>query len=188
MGKNINDSPDAWSFLFEHPTGGFMTPTNKFKNFEHWLYQRDFPGGITVPDEPFILPFDAGGNHNNPERWLDYTVRRTDFASGNNSIYFYLDHNFIVDGDVQMKVEILDNSLTSWHIEYVNKEGAISSTPIINTLNDGLVKTYTFEFSDDISFPKSLDNNMDFRIVNSGSADISVKWVRLIRDVSFTGC
>ena len=124
--------------------------------------------------------FDAGGAYNAPSLWYDYTARRTDFISGNNYIYFALDDRFSVTGDVQIKVEILDNSNTSWHLEYTSNSGAAVSTSDVVNINDNQKKTYTFTLRNAV-FTNQF-SNMDFRLVNTGPGDLTVSWVRLIRN------
>ncbi len=176
FGKNVYTSPDAWSFLFQSP----QLNTTPLKNFERWLIQRDIAGGMTVPTERVFRAFDAGGAWQTPSLYYDDTARRTDFASNNNYIYFALDDRFTTSGSVQIKVEMLDNSQTSWHLDYYNSSGVLSSTRSIVNANDNQKKTYTITLNNP-TFSNQFNSAMDFRLVNEGPGNITVRWVRLVR-------
>ncbi len=176
FGKNIYNSSDAWSFLFQSP----QLDGVPVKNFERWLIQRDMAGGMTVPTQKVNRVFDAGGAYASSTLWYDYTARRTDFASNNNYMFFALDDRFTANGSVQIKVEMLDNSQTSWHLDYYNSSGSIVSTNNIVNINDGQKKTYTFTLNNP-NFANQFINNMDFRLVNMGPGDLTVSWVRVVR-------
>lgn len=181
LGKDVNNSPDAWSYLRESPVSTSNSPVAVVKNFERWLTQRDFPRGMTVPTQRTFREFYAGSNHGaGPDQWYDDLARRTDIESGNDFIYFDLDDRFNVSGAVQIKVEILDDSQTSWHIEYTNTQHNLTSTDAYPNQGDGMIKTVSFTINEP-SFLNGLENNMDFRIVCDGPGDVTVRWVRLVR-------
>jgi hypothetical protein len=101
--------------------------------------------------------------------------------TGNNSIFFELDDRFQTNGPVYIKVEFSDNSNASWYLEYTDTDSIVQSTPMVQNLNDGKTKTATF-LVPDIRFGNWFDSGMDFRIVCAGPGDISIRWVRLIRE------
>ncbi len=181
LGKTPEDSPDAWAYLRESPINSADTPSHVVRNLERWLMQRDLPGGMTVPAQRTYREFNAGSNYQgNADSWYDDIARRTDLASGNTDIFFALDDRFHVDGTVQIKVEILDDSPAEWHLEYLDSHRALAATPSFTNSDDGQVKTVTFTV-DDASFTNGLANGMDFKIVCEGPGDVTVRWVRLIR-------
>ena len=178
--KTVYNSADAWALLFETPASTWVSPAGKVKNFERWLIKRDIPGGMTVAVLPYDRGFNAGTDDNANQYHIDYTARRTDRASGNKYMYFGLDDRFVVNGPVQLKVELVDNSAASWQIEYYNVNNILVSTPIIAGLNDGKIKTYTLTINGAV-FQNYFNSNMDFRLVSTGPGDVTVRWVRLVR-------
>ncbi|MCD4760367.1 hypothetical protein K8R42_00530 [bacterium] len=175
FGKDVYNSPDAWALLFEAPLNPSYYHVNQVKNFERWLIQRDIEGGMTVPTLIYYKGFNSGAGS-----YYDYTARRTDIATDNNYIYFGLDDSFVTTDTIQIKVEIVDDNETDWHLEYYNTSGVLTSTPIISNNNDGQVKTYTLTIND-ANFANQFNSNMDFRLVNDGPGDLVARWVRLIR-------
>lgn len=181
LGKTTENSPDAWAYLRETPTSTYHSPPGVVRNFERWLTQRDLPGGETVPAERTFREYYAGGYHGSgPDEWYDDLARRTDIASDNSFIYFDLDDSFIINGAVQIKVEITDNSDAVWHLDFTNTNHQLVSTDTFSNQNDGTIKTVTFSINQ-ASFLNGFDNGMDFRIVCDGPGDVSVRWVRLVR-------
>jgi hypothetical protein len=184
LGKTVETSPDAWAYLKESPVTTHESLVGVVKNFERWLQQRDLPGGMTVPAQRTFREFNAGGNYQGASStWYDDLARRTDVASGNACIYFDLDDRFHAAGPVQIKVEILDNSSASWHLEYADGGSGLQRTPSFKNSHDGQLKTVTFEMAD-ARFVNGLENGLDFQIVCEGPGDVTVRWVRLIRSDS----
>ncbi len=181
LGKNVENSPDAWTYLRETPTTAFFSPAEVFRNFDRWLVQRDLPGGMTVPTQRTFREFNSGSSQRiGPDQWYDDVARRTDVASGNPYIFFDLDDRFEVNGPVQVKVEIMDDNEASWHLDYTNINHQVVSTEVFSNSGDGNVKTVTFEISQS-SFLNGLDNGVDFRIACDGAENVTVRWVRVIR-------
>jgi hypothetical protein len=181
LGKTVETSPDAWTYLKESPVTTHESPVGVVKNFERWLQQRDLPGGMTVPAQRTFREFNAGGNYQGgASTWYDDLARRTDVVSGNACIFFDLDDRFRAEGPVQIKVEILDDSSASWHLEYSNGGSSLQATPSFENSHDGQIKTVTFEIAD-ARFVNGLQNGLDFQIVCEGPGDVTVRWVRLIR-------
>ena len=96
-------------------------------------------------------------------------------------IYFNVDDRFKVAGPVQIKVEINDEANCRWRIEYTSPDATLNSTRWVQTKNDGRVRTVTFRI-DDIKFANAQPSGMDFRIACDGPEDVTVQWVRVMRD------
>ena len=181
FGKTVTTSPDAWAYLRETPSTAYETSAAVIRNFERWLVQRDVPGGMTVPAQRTFREFNAGGNYQGqPDTWYDDLARRTDTANDNPHICFDLDSRFRVNGPVQIKVEILDDSKAYWHLEYMGTDHRPAVTGEFHNIGDGKVKTVTFTVPD-AAFLGGLEHGMDFRITCDGPGDVTVRWVRLIR-------
>lgn len=181
FGKNVHDSADAWAYLSETPAGTHWSLAGVVRNFERWLRQRDVPGGVTVPTERVSRQFNSGCLSNGQASlYYDDVARRTDIASGNGSICFDLDDRFVVTGTVAIKVETRDDDDAAWRIEYVSTHRERVLTPVFRNLGDGKVRTVTFTIPDAV-FANGMDHGMDFRIVCDGPGNVTVRWVRVIR-------
>ncbi len=185
-GKKVSDSPDAWCALREAEDiyqywANFPNRQNfAISNFERWLTQREIaPDGITnrtyvnVDNAANMRLFNGDS----------YEAKITTRATGGNYIYFNVDDKFIKNGtnDVQVKVTFLDNFAGNWELQY---DGNLSSTQQkINTnANDGKWKTVTFNITD-AKFNNSQTGGMDFRIYNGGTNDITVRFVRVVKNI-----
>ncbi len=181
FGKRVENSPDAWCYLRESAVGRHITPAGVVKNFERWLFQRDVPGGMTVPTERVDRTFNAGSiGDDDPDAFHDLLARRTDRENGQPHISFDLDDRFDVSGPVQIKVEIRDDSEASWRLEYEGADGSVQRTAAFTGQADGAVRTVSFTL-DDVRFAGGLEHGMDFRIACEGPDDVTVRWVRVIR-------
>jgi len=181
LGKNVETSADAWAYLKEAAVSRSLTPAGVIRNFERWLLQRDMPGGVTVPAERVDRSFNSGGASDDAEgAFYDYLARRTNVAEGERCIYFDLDDRFHTTGPVAIKVEILDDAAASWRIEYVDQAGDLATTTAYLGSGDGEPRTVTFTI-DDARFDNDLEHGMDFRIICDSDADVTVRWVRLVR-------
>jgi len=181
LGKTVTSTADAWAYLKESAVRSSLTPARAVKNFERWLQQRDVPGGMTVPVARFDRAFNAGGISDNRDgAFYDFTARRTDADSDQPFMYFDLDDRFTTSGDIDIKVEIIDDTTATWRLEYVGAGGNLVSTESYTGAGDGEVRTVTFTL-DDARFAGELDHGMDFRIVCNGPQDVTVRWVRVVR-------
>lgn len=181
LGHSATTSPDAWAYLRESPVNTFHSPVGVVRNFERYLKQRDLPGGQTVPAQRHFREFNAGSDYQAATSdWYDDLARRTDVASSNPYIFFDLDDRFQTHGAVQIKVEILDNSGASWHLEYLNQQNELTETNRFYNRADGKIKTVTFTLPEP-RFANGLSSGMDFRIACDGPGDVTVRWVRLVR-------
>ena len=182
FGKTVETTPDAWAYLSQTPARPSQSPVGWIRNIERWLLQRDVPGGMSVPADRVDRDFAAGPEDwNDPSMWYDYTARRTDLGSENPYLYFDLDDRFQVMGRVLVKVEFRDVGDAAWRIEYMGADGALKTTPRVRNRDGGKVKTATFAL-DDARFENGLPHGMDLRIVSDGPQDVTVRWVRIIRD------
>ncbi len=181
LGQSVTTSADAWAYLRESPVGNFHSAPGVIRNFERYLTQRDLPGGITVATQRCFREFNAGSHHlSGADDWYDDLARRTDLASNNPYIYFDLDDRFLVSGETQVKVEILDNSSATWHLEYLNRRNEMTVTNSFHNRDDGKVRTVTFTLIEP-RFANGMNHGVDFRIACLGPSDVAVRWVRLVR-------
>jgi len=175
MGKHYYDTPDAWVALRR------ATDTNDhltYDNFERWLYQRDQPGdGVTqlaqatTPGWPDLGP-------------TYYEARSTNHAAGSDYMYFGVDDKVLYGGSnpVQIKVTYLDNNNATWGVQYDAADGnATKSTSTVTNVNDGQWKTATFSVPD-AAFQNREKGGMDFRIYDGGRQDLTVRFVRVVKD------
>ena len=74
----------------------------------------------------------------------------------------------------------LDDNNATWGIEYDAFGNVYKKTAQIVNQNSGKWKTTTFKISD-AAFTNRQNGNMDFRIYNGGSQDLTVRFVRVIK-------
>jgi Secretion system C-terminal sorting domain len=193
--KTAKTSPDAWASLRQayDPLFSAIPPapilnsprwvhrvTLPYRNWEKWLTQREvLPDGKSVPT--YQLNSNSLFDFYN---FKAFEALRTDRINGSNYIYFNVDSSFIRGGinNVQIKVTYLDNFAGNWWIEYDAAGSQVyqATTPIINSNNNGW-KTVTFNINN-AGFMDRQNGNMDFRIYNGGNSDISVRFVRVIKN------
>ncbi|MFC1714443.1 beta-galactosidase [Candidatus Poribacteria bacterium] len=184
LGRHYYDSPDAWCTLregrdvYQNWSRWHLGFRDEWwlRNYERWLYQREVkPDGYTVRTYHIETPVKF-----NEEK---YEARRTDHKNGSDYIYFNVDDRFIMGGsnEVQIKVTYLDDNSSKWWIEYDADDGdPYKRSSSIGNLNDGKWKTVTFAIND-ASFQNRQQTDMDFRIFNGGSHDLTVRFVRVIK-------
>jgi hypothetical protein len=73
-----------------------------------------------------------------------------------------------------------DENAGTWWVEYDANEDAYKKTTPVKNLGDGQWKTTTLVVSD-ASFQNRQRGGMDFRIVNAGENDLTVRFVRVVR-------
>jgi hypothetical protein len=193
--KTAKTSPDAWASLRQvyDPLFSAIPPvpilnssrwihrvTLPYRNWEKWLIQREvLPDGKVVPT--YQLNSSSLFDFYN---FKAFEALRTDRINGSNYIYFNVDSSFIKGGtnDVQIKVTYLDNFAGNWWIEYDAAGSQVykATTPITN-LNNNSWKTVTFNIND-AGFTDRQNGNMDFRIYNGGSNDVTVRFVRVVKN------
>ena len=183
LGRHYWDSPDAWCALREGRDVyqewsryhlGHRGPWT-VRNWERWLIQREVePDGKTVAVYPMKSPVKFN------EEALE--ARRTDLAHGSACIYFGVDDRFMKGGRnaVQLKVTYLDQSKGHWWVEYDSEGEAYKKTTSVKGVGDGKWKTATLVVAD-ATFQNRQRGEMDFRIVNGGTTDLTVRFVRVVR-------
>ena len=182
FGKTVENSPDAWAYLKEAPARASVSAAGVVRNFERWLLQRDVPGGMTVPADRVDRHFNSGAvSDHAPHLFYDLTARRTDLQSDNPYIYFDIDDRFQISGRALIKVEYRDVGKAAWRIEYMDAGGELRATPRVRNRDTGNIKTATFTV-EDAHFAGGLPHGMDFRIVSNGPQDVTVRWVRIVRN------
>jgi len=197
IGHTAASAPDAWSWpkATEYTThyqngpiaSGDATDSVLLKNVERWLYQRDVAdGGQTVPVLP-MLASDLFGATRAGIRCGDiyceeYRARRTDRATGNDSMYFSVDPAFLSAGpnDISIKVTYYDVADGSWLLEYRGESGEVLTTPVVNSTGTGRIRTVNLPL-DGIVLDGGFPGGMDFRIRASDSGDATIRFVRIIR-------
>jgi hypothetical protein len=193
--KTAKTSPDAWASLRQvndplfstiPPTPILNSPrwihrvTLPYRNWEKWLTQREvLPNGKTVP------VYQLNTNHLfDYYNFKAFEALRTDRVNGSNYIYFNVDSDFISGGtnNVQIKITYLDNFNGNWWVEYDAAGSQIyKQSAQITNANNNTWKTVTISISD-AGFTDRQSEGMDFRIYNGGSNDLTVRFVRVIKN------
>ncbi len=190
MGKTYRDAPDAWVVLREWYDGheqdySRAPPSTWLRNWERWLIQREVePDGLT--ERTYMTGPVKGRGDDMNLNGISYEARRTDHALGSDYMYFGVDDKFLKGGrnSVQIKVTYWDDNTSTWWIEYDSAgEDAYKRSASIENTGDGQWKTATFEI-EDAGFGDRQRQGMDFRIYNGGEADLTVRFVRLIKLVA----
>jgi len=168
LGRTAEDAPDAWCFLRESylkMDGG--TPV---KNFERWVYQRDFPGYETTPAVKIQQAIQMWMVQ--PGMYFDYIAR-----SG-KQIGFDIDENWKKDGNYVIKVSYIDDCQGKLTLLYKDSDKEVKRS--IELSGDGELKTASF-FVPDLTF-NSLDHNFDFILKAGNQTDhITVSFVRIVK-------
>jgi len=176
-GKGPKESPDAVCWLREDYFWKGKR-TISWKNFERLLYQRDFADAGTRPAVKIERPAvssDPAGIH------YDYGARATDVDNGFDKMLFFLEKEFkeALNSDLFIKVTFYDDSAAKWVLEVPSPTGRASSD-IVGNVNDKNWKTVTFHLRKPAE-NKYLEHNADFslRVVSGG--DLTVKFVRVVK-------
>ncbi len=181
LGRNIEDTPDAWSYLREsyvrqgEKRNGPVVPV---KNFERWLIQRDAPGYTTTAtrrvDHGFKSPLWSSVSRTYVEdKLFDHTARKS------KKIGFLIDPRFLAAaGDrIAVKVTYYDNR--DWALTSYGPNGPVHK--IVTTTGDDQLKTATF-FLDNI---RSRPTGEPYDLVIQGrDGEVEVSFVRAIRNAS----
>jgi len=153
------------------------------KNYERWLFQRDVePDGLTQPAERVdVSSIARGGNRYVFAEDYEYHARRTDVRSGSPYIYFSVDRTFAA-GDTRewlFKVTYLDSPDVTWTVEYATAMRG-TTVGIMRTEGTGQMRTATFTLPG-VQFRRAT-RGMDFRIACRGDEDLTVQFVRLVKN------
>lgn len=181
-GKDIYNSPDAWCTLrssMDAYIGWTYFPDSQnivMHNWEKYLLQRDVqPNGATIPT--YLIDGDQYRLFNR----MSHEAKRTDRNSNNNYIYFDVVDEFLYEDTqpVVLKITYLDNFSGNWELQYTSATDSYLQRTITNA-NDNKWKTISITLTD-ATFDNSQLGNMDFRLYNGGSNDLTVRFVRLIK-------
>jgi hypothetical protein len=184
VGKTAATSPDAWSWLREaYVWGGNIDPAilgeKTAKNFERWLFQRDVgPDGRTQPAARVSI---EGMNQFWSSRPYEYQARRTDTASGQDSIYFQADEAWFGDEprDARLFIGFQAAGEGSWCVEY-DTETARRRSPVVAVgAGDGW-RTAVLELPGMVC-RRGFADRMDFRVLHLDGADTVVRMARLVK-------
>jgi hypothetical protein len=187
-GKLPADSPDASIWLKEgyvrwktSPDSGWDT-SKPWKNFERFIYQRDYPSYQTRP----VLKIYRESYFSDPSNLVDngkmyeYTARATDTENGQDGMMFLMHEEFLekMDNDFEIKVTYFDAGENNWNIDISANKGVLSSEQI-EQLGDGKWKTATISVID-AHLSNELDHNASIKINLINGADLVVRYVRVI--------
>jgi Secretion system C-terminal sorting domain len=195
--KSAETSPDAWVCLRQtyDPLFSNIPPTPvlnsnqwihrvtlPYRNWEKWLTQREvLTNGNTVP----VYQLNTS-NTFDYYNFKAFEALRTDKDNGSNYMYFNLDSNYIFGGsnDIQLKITYLDNFSGNWWVEYDAAGSQIfKQSSQITNINNNIWKTVTINIPD-AGFTNRQNGGMDFRIYNGGTNDITVRFVRVIKNIN----
>ncbi|EGC38388.1 hypothetical protein DICPUDRAFT_76006 [Dictyostelium purpureum] len=188
LGKQASTSFDAWAVLrkaqdkFWIYDDSLTWPDKPFiKNLERFLTQRDLSGGAQTKESPTKKT----GIYNNEGADLGdaYEGRQTNLATGNTAISFFLDDDFASGNctNIQIKVTYLDLQASQFLIKYQDGASVLNTSSVTVGTTQSYI-TATFNFSS-ITFSNSVSGTRkaDFEIINSGSKDIEVLFIRVIK-------
>lgn len=166
LGRTITNTPSVWVALRETE----FTRLADWGNYEFWLYQNDSaPGGATVP------LWNVGSA---PEG--RYT-RRTDQASGNDSMYFDIDNGYVFSGRHQATVTVsyYDKGTDRWELHYdaVSDPDKLGGT--VYKTNSLTWRQAQFVLTDARFSGREAGGN-DFRIWSAGDGDEIIHFVDVV--------
>jgi len=183
LGHTPQTSPDAWVALREFQDMYWDDEDSHdwperpwIHNFERWLVQKDLtPDGQTRRGSEVHTGVLA------EENGTSYEGRRTDLAHGQNAMYFFVDDHFIdgAMGTLELNITYLDTPSGSWSLEYQNHSGTVQTQALVQTGTNSL-KTAIFRLRDAV-LSNGLAQQADFRIINSGTEDVELQFVRLVK-------
>lgn len=195
LGKTVDQSPDAFSYLRESYVPDYSqgrtesAPARPMKNFERWLYQRDMPQAYTVPTAKVPVPkwgvkkseIVTGQHKDYP---FDYIARKT--TSQNPDMLFNVDDDFLAlnqSYNLLLKVTLHDLEAGTFDLVYHSNEGEVRVP--IETTGDHKLKTITLdlqqllvECEDERFF--NLEPVFDFKF-SRGSIDPIISMVRIVK-------
>lgn len=185
-GKGPMESPDAICWLREDRVVRLSHGPQLLilKNFERFLYQRDFPGGFTsVPcleQKRPALPGDMPGHH------YDFAGRRSDVARGERSMLFFVDRRFAAstdEGTVRVLVTYHDAGNASWQLLIASADGVLQSG-VIHNKGDGGIWTASAVVPG-IAMESGLPHGAILEVRVVGGGDLSLQCVRVVREDAY---
>ena len=192
MGKTVDQRDDVWVALRQwqdfslvkfKALGQENLPYDDkipFRNWELGLYQREVKkDGQTRAvvqigqDTSFPFFFYNGAS---------FEALTTETAKNQNYFYFQVDPKFDQkDKSYKLAVTYLDNSNSLWSVEFYDQNNQTQQTQNIANKNDKTWKTVILDLPN-IDFKQKFEQNMDFRIYNGGKENLTVTFVRLIKE------
>lgn len=179
-GKGPRDSPDAACWLRQASVRGLGSDLSRpWKNMERMLMQRDIPGAITVATNRVAMPYVSNKARDDTDEFL---ARRTDLAHGQDRIAFRLDPVFkrSLRYPVLIKVTYLDDTPATWTVRAATAGGGSADLGTVIGNNDDAWRTATFVLKQPFS-PGTLGADVDFAIVATGTENVTVRYVRVVR-------
>jgi hypothetical protein len=184
-----NQAPDGWAVLQVWYHGDYSQ--RRYHNYEKYVMQREVTGGgltrAEVPSEEHVWdPGMFAFSYANGVTPKAYFSKSTHNATSNNYMYFDVDDGFANSGSqYRIAVTYKDVSTATWRVEYTDTNGGILLTDKVANQGDGKLKTAIFNvpriaFADKLPTSPT-QKNMDFRIYNGGSADVTISSVRILR-------
>jgi hypothetical protein len=168
LGRTVEDSPDAWTFLRESYLRG--NGGKAVKNFERWVYQRDAPGYETQPAVKIKQAIEMWMVE--PGMYYDYVARK------GNKIGFDVNEDFKSNHEnFSVKISYFDIGTGSWSLVYSNSND--TKTKTIQNNNTGKLKTATFFIETDF---KAKDLNFDLEIRGEENFEPTISFFRVIKD------
>ncbi|HKQ13015.1 MAG TPA: ricin-type beta-trefoil lectin domain protein [Steroidobacteraceae bacterium] len=180
-GYAVTESPDAWVTLHETNDSCF-NGRRHYHNYEKFLHQIEQTGGLTQPALPLQWPANTYAFTGCLPATTQF-AKRTDWASGNNYIYFDLDDTFATSTEHRFRIAVTyqDTGTNSWRVDYNSTSRPDAPTPSVTNTNTNAVKTVIFSLKD-ASFQNALDGQKDFRISNMlSNTDVVIRSVRVLR-------
>jgi len=167
LGKNREDSPDAWCFLRE----SYLREKkgSPVKNFERWVYQRDTVGYETKPVVQINQPIKMWMVE--PGMYFDYVARQ------GKKMGFDVDDAFLASQQTfAVKISYLDIGKGKWSLVFPGKKGVEKRT--VKNENSGIIKTATFFITTDFE-----NNPLPFDLEIQGEDDYepTISFLRIIK-------
>jgi hypothetical protein len=190
LGRTAEDTPDVWCFLSEFylrpnyyiyrieseaegpPVQFHVGDREKqyglpTKNFERWLYQREWPGYETVPSVRITQP---------PNMWMTHRTKKFDYISRTASkIGFEIDSRFVdrIDNGCVVKVTYIDLQTGKLALKYPTGSG--NDQRSVTLRGDGELRTATFLLND-----ADFGEDRHLELQGKGN-EITVSFVRVVR-------
>ncbi|SNR54384.1 Beta-galactosidase [Lutibacter agarilyticus] len=167
LGKTIEDAPDAWCFLRESYLKG--NKARPVKNFERWVYQRDYPGYETKPVAKIDHPIKMWMVQ--PDMYYDYVARK------GNKIGFDVDDNFLsANRKFAVKISYMDVGHGNWSLVFQGEKRLEERK--LKSENSGKIKTATLFITADF---KNKTLPFDLEIHGEGDFEPTISFLRVIK-------
>eukprot|EP01133_Synstelium_polycarpum_P017183 gene17183-20472_t len=185
LGRTAATAIDAWAAL-RNAEDTFWKDNDSItwkghpyvKNYERFLLQRDVkPGAVTKNGTTKMNKVLA------PENGIAWEGRSTNIANGNNTIAFYLDDEFILGNStsIQIKVTYLDKVASSFVLHYNTHANVEIDSDPVTVGTSALFKTATFTIDNGRFVNSIAPCSCDFTIRATGTADIEILFVRVVK-------